>query len=133
MDKYPELRIWDKEGLFRRSRFGFNDISASQKKRYITRIRSLVYNTYRLDNPGASSDYIRNISPQEISSDRIVKVSKLFDHVHDPKMREIMAVMILSPQIKSARNTARENSYLWGQFVIDFDYGITNMIKEAPL
>lgn len=121
---------WEDEGLFKRTQFCNTDIRPARKKRFIINLRAAFYDTSHNKEPREikGNSYI---NPMEISFEQKNRVIKQFDFISDPKMREIMALMILSQTPAGAQYTARKNKMAWEQFKIDFNYGLYQIMEAT--
>ena len=55
---------------------------------------------------------------------------RMFDAVQNREMRTIMRNMIVSENLQTARYTAKKAGYVWQQFVLDFNYGLEQMMEQ---
>lgn len=127
LDVLRPVRIesWKDEGLFRRGRF-----SIAQKIKFVCGVRSRAFD-YSRPAPGESRGASWGVSGIEVRVDKKMAALRMFDAVRDAEMRAIMQAMIVSENLNGARYTAKKAGYIWPQFVIDFNYGLEQMMQEA--
>nr|DAV82139.1 MAG TPA: hypothetical protein [Caudoviricetes sp.] len=128
-----ELSLWYKEGLFIRHQFGIDRVnfSVSTQMKYINFLR----NSYFLETPSYFMNFdgtskVRGIPKIEVIAWRKAKIFSGFDYIHKTPMRLFMRREILKESLlKSIKNEALKEGFLWSQFKFDFSYGLFEMIN----
>lgn len=126
LDILRPVRIeqWRAEGLFRRGKF-----SVFHKVRFVGAIRARAFDHTHREMTEARGDN-RGVSAIEIAVDKRLTARRMFDAVSDEKIREVMRNMIVTENLQTARYTAKKAGYVWQQFVLDFNYGLEQMMEQ---
>ena len=114
---------WRQEGLFRRGKY-----SAGQKMRFVMRLRARAFD-YAARDVREAKGAGREVSRGMIQVEKKVSVLREFGVVSDKDMREIMKSMIVRENLIGARYVARQLKIAWPQFVLDFNYGLEQMME----
>lgn len=116
------IEQWRADGLFKKGLF-----SVHEKVVFIGRIRALAFDSsHKISIKSEQS----GMSREMIMVEKRDEARRKFDYVSDPVMREIMVGMIVREDLLGARYVARKLKYPWPQFVIDFNYGLEQMMRE---
>lgn len=126
LDILRPVRIeqWRIEGLFRRGKF-----SVFHKIRFVGAIRARAFDHSHREMCEARGDS-RGVSAIEVAVDKRLTARRMFNAVQDTQMRVIMRNMIVSENLQTARYTAKKAGYVWQQFVLDFNYGLEQMMEQ---
>ena len=126
LDVLRPVRIeqWRAEGLFRRGKF-----SVFHKVRFVGAIRARAFDYSHREMCEARGDS-RGVSTIEIALDKKMAARRMFNAVQDREMRVIMRNMIVSENLQTARYIAKKAGYVWQQFVLDFNYGLEQMMEQ---
>lgn len=116
---------WRADGLFRRGRY-----SVGQKARFVMHIRAAAFD-YSSRAFVEARNEASNTSRIEVSVFKKISQLKKFDAVRDPKMRQIMANMIIAEKLLDARYIAKKLRRPWPAFVMDFNEGLEQMMDAA--
>lgn len=124
LDVLRPVRVesWKDEGLFRHGKF-----SVGQKIRFVCRVRARAFD-YSARGMAEVRDIGRGISSIEVRAGKKMDALRMFNAVSGPEMRQIMANMIVREDLIGARYTAKKARYVWPQFVLDFNYGLEQMM-----